>query len=731
MRERVVCQLRIKNERRFIYRCVESAWAVAENVVIFDDGSSDGTDIEAARACLERELEEDRLPIGARKIPWGWRLEGPDRRILHYLYSPFTESVRPNQRVNEIRDKQILLEYLKACIPAEIVLNLDGDEMLSNQAIINFPKAIELLESNDWLEVPVIYLWDREDQIRVDGIYASPRHPRIFTFKHLLNDELFALRYGWSSAGGGFHCGSVPKDGLGGRSKLFNHPIVHFGYIDEQLRNRKFEFYNRIDPGNKSEGEYRHIIGIKDHLCPDPVKLKPWIDSAPLPRAEKPASARICFIVPSRTDKLLGALLTSIDSSNSHTDFQIVVADNGLSPDFTAWAREYFPVLFVPIPEPFNFAVAINRAVEASDPGTDILIINDDVVIESEGFVRSMQSALEQARREAFGIISPVIEGGVGNTDQGETPPAGQIRLTRRPICFVAAAIPREIWTQVGLMDERFVGYGFEDVDYSRRVVEAGWKVGVTGAGRVRHGTDAIPFSTTFRQHKNLAALSDLAGRLFAEKWGGGNQMGPYEDASLAVSGLTLLQDLTLAKAPPHILKVGKGTDIEADIQGLWAAAKLAQPALSIEIGTRVGGPSTRAIADAIKSTIRGDKRRFIAVDSSAASSRASIGGCQYIQSEGQLFLDTVNEELQFLFIDVDPHGYEDTLTWLNWMERLLARGGYAAFHDIVENRPEIKVRAAIRDWLKSRENWECVEMDPGPGAYRHPQGGLAVLRRL
>jgi hypothetical protein len=50
------------------------------------------------------------------------------------------------------------------------------------------------------------------------------------------------------------------------------------GYIDEDLRQRKYRFYTALDPGNLAEGEYRHIIGLADVHAPGPLKFVHWED---------------------------------------------------------------------------------------------------------------------------------------------------------------------------------------------------------------------------------------------------------------------------------------------------------------------------------------------------------------------------------------------------------------------------------------------------------------------
>ncbi len=183
-------------------------------------------------------------------------------------------------------------------------------------------------------------------------------------------------------------------------------------------------------------------------------------------------------LIPSRTDTYLARAL---DSLFWHGGFQgtgrrIIVGDNGLE------AREEHPtVTYVDIPRPFNFARAINLCAAAADPTHDLFVLNDDAHPLDFYFPVGVECAIRWGLEEGYGLLSPRIEGGVGNEDQRMKTPIGTIHPTYTTICFMAAIIPRVIWNKIGLMDERFTGYGCEDADYCRRVVEAGYKLGVAG----------------------------------------------------------------------------------------------------------------------------------------------------------------------------------------------------------------------------------------------------------
>lgn len=204
--------LRLKNEARWIRAVLESAFAVCERIYVLDDHSTDHT----ADICQS----------------FGERLR---------LYSSGFASL------DEARDKNWLLDLVQLS-GAEWVLAIDGDEVLGKPEAVLASVASGAADS---YALRVLYLWDRPDQVRADGVYGR-----------FWRGSLFRLRDGATFQstpnGGNFHCGNVPQ-GLGqsARSEAF---LLHYGYLDARDRRRKFEWYNQYDPGNQAEDSYRHMI---------------------------------------------------------------------------------------------------------------------------------------------------------------------------------------------------------------------------------------------------------------------------------------------------------------------------------------------------------------------------------------------------------------------------------------------------------------------------------------
>lgn len=182
-------------------------------------------------------------------------------------------------------------------------------------------------------------------------------------------------------------------------------------------------------------------------------------------------------------------------------------------------------------------------------------------------------------------------------------------------------------------------------------------------------------------------------------------------------------------QVPQHAVAHGKGTDVEADLPILYKLVHSYSPEKEIvvvELGTRQA-VSTRTLAWVCERmgghlyTIDPDPacRPYV-----ITLSETFVGKplpFTFVETTGELaFAKKMTPRPTVLFVDTDPHTYDQTMLWLEtWMDYLLP-GGCAAFHDTVPARPEIQVADAVRDWVKDKPDYLWVEM---PTQY-----GLGIL---
>ena len=229
--------LRIKNETRWIVRVVKAMQPLCERIFVLDDHSDDGTP----------EFLEPMEQVTVIRS----QFEGTD----------------------ETRDKDFLLQRVMGCVSDQHlagdvnspfwVLWLDGDELLDPSAV-GCIRAALIGSPHHAFKLPIRYLWNSDMSIldragcrtvRTDGVYKTFARPSIF---RLFNRNFRFQKTPW---GGNFHCSSIPQELLGhAHMTIPGAPVWHLGYNYAEDRKRKYEWYNKLDPHNTAEDQYRHMV---------------------------------------------------------------------------------------------------------------------------------------------------------------------------------------------------------------------------------------------------------------------------------------------------------------------------------------------------------------------------------------------------------------------------------------------------------------------------------------
>jgi hypothetical protein len=190
---------------------------------------------------------------------------------------------------------------------------------------------------------------------------------------------------------------------------------------------------------------------------------------------------------------------------------RVVIVDDGARCDAEERLRD--DVLWVAGVKPFVYARNVNIGVAAAPPVDTLIVMGDDVEVQTIGAFDVADRFLRD--NPQVGVLSVAIEGVVGNPRQWHGGESGY-RAEPDWLAFVCVAIPRHVFTLVGPLDERFTGYGCEDVDYCRRVREAGFEIGVLHDCVVRHdGT--LP--STYRTRPDISRLSENNREILWRKW--------------------------------------------------------------------------------------------------------------------------------------------------------------------------------------------------------------------
>lgn len=222
----IAVMMRVKNESRWLKRCINSVISLAgPNVFVMDDESTDGT----------YELAQS---LG-----------------VNVYDDPFA-----GEPLDETRDKEWLLQRVKECCDPDWILCIDGDEELEPDGAEMIRRILSTNPDVDVFALNFLYLWDSFDQIRVDGRFSSLGRESLFRAKAGISFKSY-----YEGKDGedprchvGLHCGNAPV--TEGRRQPINVNLLHYGYVFREDRIRKYRWYRSIDPDNPLEDNYRHIV---------------------------------------------------------------------------------------------------------------------------------------------------------------------------------------------------------------------------------------------------------------------------------------------------------------------------------------------------------------------------------------------------------------------------------------------------------------------------------------
>jgi hypothetical protein len=232
----------------------------------------------------------------------------------------------------------------------------------------------------------------------------------------------------------------------------------------------------------------------------------------------------------------LGNCLDSL-YNQSFQDFEIIVVDNGSTDGSAEFIRTSYPrVKLVTLPENTGFTGGINAGVQAGGAGY-VCWFNNDAEAEPD-FLKNLLEGLAGRQDQGYGMAAARVTfhsnpglinsaglfvgpDGIGR-DRGFQQPDGPGFDSQLEIfgpAGVAALYRREIFNEIGLLDETFFLYS-EDVDFNFRAQLAGYRCVYVPGARVSHRgsatTRAIRARATRLASRNglLAVIKNVPGRV-------------------------------------------------------------------------------------------------------------------------------------------------------------------------------------------------------------------------
>jgi GT2 family glycosyltransferase/tetratricopeptide (TPR) repeat protein len=220
-----------------------------------------------------------------------------------------------------------------------------------------------------------------------------------------------------------------------------------------------------------------------------------------------------------------------LDSIRLSTDepYELIVVDNASTDGTVEYLQTLPEIKLIQNAQNLGFPKAVNQGIQKST-GRQILLLNNDCIVPTAWLHRMVRALHNDPKIALVGPCSNLVSGeqevkvyyddlsGLDGFawDFGRTHDRN-LEDTDRLVGF-CLLIRRELIDKIGLLDERF-GLGcFEDDDYCRRALLAGFRVVIARDAFVHHFG-----GQTFRASGvDFAALMEKNRRLFDAKWSGG-----------------------------------------------------------------------------------------------------------------------------------------------------------------------------------------------------------------
>jgi GT2 family glycosyltransferase len=211
-----------------------------------------------------------------------------------------------------------------------------------------------------------------------------------------------------------------------------------------------------------------------------------------------------------------------LETLKTHTDLGLVdvlVVDNGSTDETPARLGEVPWIRVLTNPSNLGYVRGNNAGIRAAEPGSDVLLLNNDVEILQPGLVDSLRAAAHAAKDVGVVGCRLVLPGGrllhagtfiLPDTFWGQQIGAletdvNQYARTRdvEGIVFACAYLKRELLDALPGLSEEYVSY-FEDTDFCLRAKEKGFRTVCCGAVTLLH-----------REHGSTSDAPDLFEKIF------------------------------------------------------------------------------------------------------------------------------------------------------------------------------------------------------------------------
>jgi glycosyltransferase involved in cell wall biosynthesis len=278
----------------------------------------------------------------------------------------------------------------------------------------------------------------------------------------------------------------------------------------------------------------------------------------------------VSILIPTRDRApLLRKCLESIFARTDYEKYEVIVLDNESR---EAETREYFESLgervrVERIAGPFNYSRLNNRGVELAR-GSLVLLLNNDIEVMNDSWLSEMVS---HAVRPEVGMVGarlwypegPMQHGGVilgaggiaGHAHAGIRHEHGyfaRAHLTQNfsAVTAACALVKRDLYQQLGGLDEVHLAVAFNDVDFCLRLRAAGYQIVWTPHAELRHDESASRGfeDSSAKQVRFLAEIDYMNAT-----WGEALHNDPFYNPNLSLG-----EDLFTLAFPPRLKRPWK-----------------------------------------------------------------------------------------------------------------------------------------------------------------------------
>jgi hypothetical protein len=225
------------------------------------------------------------------------------------------------------------------------------------------------------------------------------------------------------------------------------------------------------------------------------------------------------------TKRCIESLENSVDRN-----YSVILIDNGSTDETTDYARSKGYITVIENGTNLGFARALNIGIAASDPNSDIVLLNNDVLITDPLWLSKLQRTaysdltigivgcrnVDGAGRLLHAGTFMPIETLWGQQIGGGEEDVNQYCRSRivEGVVLSCAYIKREVIDKIGPLDEDYFAY-FEDTDYCLRASQQGFKVFCDGTLTVTHFQN----TTTSINKMDFSSIFKASQKVFREKW--------------------------------------------------------------------------------------------------------------------------------------------------------------------------------------------------------------------